>query len=180
MASDPYEPRAALSGELEQLLNDVHWTAKGHFASASILRGTRLALGTVATVAASAAAATIFTNNETVAGVLALVSAAFSGLLTFLKPEELATQHLSAGRRLTALAVEIRQALTLDTPTAQIADLRSQAAQIARSKAEIDASAPHIPNWSIRWAGKRITRGDYTFERPDHQPAAADEGEAAG
>lgn len=171
MSPGPDDPRAAISGELEQLLNDVNWTAKGHFASASILRGTRLALGVVATVAASAAAATIFTNNKAVAGVLALVSAAFSGLLTFLKPEELATQHLSAGRRLTALGVEIRQTLTLDTPAAQITDLRSQVAQFACSKADIDGSAPHIPNLSIRWAGRRIARGDYTFERRDHKPA---------
>ncbi|MGV9211934.1 SLATT domain-containing protein [Micromonospora sp. RB23] len=164
--------RAAIASELEQLLNDVRWTEKGHFASASFLRGIRLTLGVIATGAASVSAATIFTDKQVIAGVFALVSALFSGLLTFLKPEEAASRHLSAGRRLNALVVDIRQALTIDAPGEEIKELRARVAQVARSKAEIDESAPHIPNLSIRWAGRRISRGDFSFERPGHRQSS--------
>ncbi|MEV2240137.1 SLATT domain-containing protein [Micromonospora sp. NPDC049891] len=171
MAAGPHDARAAIVGELEQLLNDVRWTEKGHFASASVLRGLRLTLGVIATAAASVAAATIFTDKPGVAGVFALVSALFSGLLTFLKPEEAASRHLNTGRRLNALVVDIRQTLTIDAPAEEIKELRARVAQVACTKAEIDESAPHIPNLSIRWAGRRITRGDFSFERPGHRQA---------
>jgi len=158
--------KPAVASELQQLQNDVLWTEKGHFASASTLTGMRLVLGILATVGATAAAATVFADAPTIAGVLALVSALFSGLLTFLKPEERASQHLSSARRLNVLGIDIRQTLTLDVPTLEVAKLRSHVSEIARRKAEIDESAPHISNVSIRWAGRQIGRGDYTFDRP--------------
>ena len=54
--------------------------------------------------------------SKVAAGLLALGAAIASGVLTFMKPERTAEQHLAAGRQLAALRVRARQALNLDLP----------------------------------------------------------------
>ena len=146
--------------ELTQLANDVMWTEKGHFASAGALRGTRLTVGILATVAGATAAASIVSDHATLAGVLALIGAMLSGLLTFLRPEESAQQHLNAGRQLGALRVELRQAITLDSKRLSSESMRELIRDLAVKKATADQSAPHVSDFSIWWAGRRIRRGD--------------------
>lgn len=159
--------------ELEQLENDVLWTEKGHFASAGGLRAIRLLIGIGATLASTASAATIVADNDTVAGVLALVGALLAALLTFLKPEELAQQHLVAGRRLGALRVQIRQTTKLDTKTQPSSAIRVAIDELSTKKAQLHDDAPHVTDLSIWWTGKRIAKKAYENERRPFRSATS-------
>ena len=151
-----------MADELRELQNDILWTEKGHFTSASGLRAVRLLMGGVATVASTVAVATIVADHTTVAGVFALIGAVLSGLMTFLKPEEAAQQHLVAGRKLGTLRVEIRQALKLDVGVLTEQELRAKVADLAQRKAAIDEASPHVSDAAIWWVDRRFKRGDYT------------------
>jgi hypothetical protein len=163
---------SAIAAELGQLQNDVLWTEKGHFISAGVLRAMRLILGVLATASSTTAVATIVADHQTVAGIFALAGALLSGLLTFLKPEELAQQHLNAGRKLGALRVDIRQTLRLDAATLQRTELRQATAELAQRKAAIDEVSPHVADASIWWAGRRIERGDYANSAGTSSPTS--------
>ena len=121
VTSDSAAWREAADEELRQLIDDMLHTEKTHLAAAERLQGLHLWLGIAATVMATGAAATIVAAlSEVAAGLLALGAAIVSGVLTFMKPERIAEQHLAAGRQLAALRVQARQVLNLDLPSARI------------------------------------------------------------
>jgi hypothetical protein len=101
--------------------------------------------------------------SKVAAGLLALFAAIASGVLTFMKPERAAEQHLAAGRQLAALRVHARQVLTLDLPGLGADELRETINDIAAKKAAIDDTAPGTQDRDYDVARKKITRG--TFDR---------------
>jgi hypothetical protein len=153
------------ASELRRLHSDVFWTEKGHFTMAGIWRFAHLAIGVIATVgAALASAGTIAELQPVINASAALVAAMAAGLLTFLKPDEVAERHSSAGRRLGELRVELRQTHNLDVPLGATPELRKRIAVFAQRKVEIDDQAPHLANLAVRRVEKRKARGDYGHE----------------
>jgi hypothetical protein len=164
MVTDDGEWRDAAAEELRQLIDDMLHTEKTHMAAAERLQGLHLWLGLAATVLATAAAATIVAAaSKVVAGILALGAAIVSGVLTFMKPERTAEQHLAAGRQLAALRVHARQVLNLDLQQLGTDKLRKAIDEIAAKKAAIDDAAPGTRNRDYHVARGKITRG--TFDR---------------
>lgn len=97
------------------------------------------------------------------AGLLALGAAIVSGVLTFIKPERTAEQHLAAGRQLAVLRVRAREVLGLDLPQLSSGKLRKAIDEIAAKKAAIDAAAPGPRGSGYNAARNKITKG--TFDR---------------
>lgn len=156
--------REAAGEELRQLIDDMLHTEKTHMAAAERFQGLHQWLGIAATVLATGAAATIVAALSKVAsGLLALGAAIVSGVLTFMKPERTAEQHLAAGRQLAALRVHARQVLNLDLPLLAPAELRGAIDDIAAKKASIDDGAPSTRGRDYNVARGKITRG--TFDR---------------
>jgi hypothetical protein len=121
-------------------------------------------LGIAATVLATGAAATIVAAlSKVAAGLLALGAAIVSGVLTFMKPERIAEQHLAVGRQLAALRVRARQVLNLDLPQLGADKLRKAIDDIATKKAAIDDAAPGTRRRDYNAARDKITKG--TFDR---------------
>ncbi len=156
--------REAAGEELRQLIDDMLHTEKTHMAAAERLQGLHQWLGIAATVLATGAAATIVAaSSKVAASLLALGAAIISGVLTFMKPERTAEQHLAAGRQLATLRVHARQVLNLDLPALSSEVLREAINDTATKKAAIDDAAPGTRGRDYTVARNRITKG--TFDR---------------
>ncbi|GIG03286.1 SLATT domain-containing protein [Catellatospora citrea] len=148
--------------EIRQLVDDMLYTEKTHLSAAERLQYVHRALGLSATISASASAATIVGDLVAwVPGTLALIAAISSAVLTFVKPEQLSEQHLSAGRQLNALRVQARQLLSLDLPRLPFKDVRRAIADIATKKATVDTAAPATNGKNFKIASQRIKSGVY-------------------
>ncbi len=71
--------------------------------------------------------------SKVAAGLLAL-GPIVSGVLTFMKPERTAEQHLAAGRQVAALRVYARQVLNLDLPALGSDEFRKAINDIASKR----------------------------------------------
>lgn len=121
-------------------------------------------LGLLATALATLSGATVLSDqSELAAALLALGAALASGVLTFMKPDKAAEQHLSAGRQLGSLRVRARQILNLDTDRLAADELRNDIDSVADEKAKIDAAAPGTEAKDYQVARKKIIAG--TFDR---------------
>jgi hypothetical protein len=165
----PVPFRAQVSAELEAMQEDILWTEKAHFATAALYARLHLWLGSIATVAAAIAAASVIADAvPVVSGSAAVLAAIASAIVTFLKPQDTEQKHLTAGRRLGALRVKVRQALTLDihpTQPDQPDAWRALTSALAEDKAKIDADAPGTSNRAFRTARAKIGAGH--FEHAD-------------
>lgn len=149
--------------ELARLQEDILYTEKAHFAAADRARLAHLSLGIVATVSSAAAAAAIVGDTgPTLPAVLALVGTLASALLTFLKPEQVAQQHLAAGRHLGAIRVQARQVATLDL--GRVDDARPLVRDLAEQKAAVDRAAPGVGNRAFKRGRKKISSGDFDHD----------------
>jgi len=168
----PGQYRARILRELQALEEDLLWTEKAHFATATHYARLHLILGLTATVAATVAAATVVAQTTPIIpGIAALIAALASGLVTFLKPQDTERRHLDAGRRLGALRVRTRQAIALDLDPDHGLALdawRELAASLARDKVAADAENPGTSNRAFAAARRKIDAGNF-----DHTPASA-------
>lgn len=149
--------------EIARLQEDILYTEKAQFAAADRARLAHLSLGIVATVSSAAAAAAIVGDTgPTLPAVLALVGTLASALLTFLKPEQVAQQHLAAGRDLGAIRVQARQVANLDL--GRVDDARPLIRDLAEQKAAVDRAAPGVGNRAFERGRKKISSGDFDHD----------------
>lgn len=164
----PESFREQVAAELRRLEKDILWTEKAHFATATTYARLHLWLGIIATVAAAVAAASVIGEAApAVSGSAAVISAIASAVVAFLKPQDTEQKYLTAGRRLGALRVKVRQALNLDlhpTQPEQPEAWRALARTLAEEKATIDADTPGTSNRAFRGARKKIEAGDFDHE----------------
>jgi hypothetical protein len=159
---DPW--REAVREELKQLIDDLLHTEKTHMAAAERLGKVHRRVGLTATALATAGAATVLAEKSSLAaGLLALGAALASGVLTFMKPDKAAEQHLGAGRQLGSLRIRARHALNLDVDRLTEQEIREVLRALSDEKAAIDASAPGTEAKDYAVARQRIVAG--TFDR---------------
>lgn len=142
--------------EIARLEEDIVYTEKAHFWASERLQHSHYWLGGTAAVSSAGSVATILADQPLAAGSLGLVAAVSSGVLTLVKPEERASQHLQSGRALNALRVRLRQARTIGNPDAQTV------ADFSDGKAMIDGSAPGLTKRAFNGARVKIENGDFT------------------
>lgn len=157
--------RKTVKRELEDLIEDMLYTEKSHFAHAQNYAGVNLGLGLTSTVAATVAAATVVADRApTITAVAALIAAITSGLLTFLTPRDVEQRHLDAARRLNALRVKAREVIRLDL-SGVIAHkpqaLRDLVCEIATEKAKVDREAPATSDRAFKRARSKIQAGHF-------------------
>ena len=157
--------RDQVAGEFRAMQIDLLWTEKAHFATAAIYARLHQSLGILTTVSAAVAAATVVADTAPiVSGSAAVVATITSAVVTFLKAQDTQQKHLTAGRRLGALRVRIRQAHALElhpTLPERPDAWRALASDFAEQKAEIDADAPGTSNWAFRAARRKIEAGHF-------------------
>ena len=154
--------------ELSRIEEDILYTEKAHFAASDAFGRIHLWLGLAATGASAVGATTIVGDAPDLhSGVLALVAAKAAAVLTFMKPEERARQHLQVGRSLASLRVQIRQTKAIDLAAAEppATDWRGFVAGLSAEKAEIVEVAPAVSNRVLARTRRRIECGDFIHDR---------------
>lgn len=151
----------SLTEEVQQLADEVLYTEKTHLAAAERKSRVHLVLGLLASVASAAAAASILVDVKPVTGSLALIAAVASGIVTFMKSDSTASQHLAAGRQLAGLRVKLRHLLKLDIGRLPDDEVRANIEQLATSKGDIDLSSPPTVRRDYDLASERIKSGIY-------------------
>lgn len=166
--SDMPDYRQGVVDELRRLEEDMLYTEKAHFAAGEELSRAHLVLGILATLAAAASVATIVGEaSAVISGGLALIASLASAVLTFVKPEEKAAQHLSAARLLGDIRVRARQHRELDLHSESgVArdEWRTYAQQISAAKAEVDQSAPSVSDRRFAKGRKKIQSGEFIHD----------------
>lgn len=157
--------------ELRKLFIDIEYTEKAHFAAAEHLRALHYVLGAIAAVTSAAASAAIVKSSENVGAVLALISALAAALLTFVKPQSLAEQHVACGRELGDLKRRVDQCRALDgNPESgrTDAELRANVADFTAEKHAMHQGAPTTGPIAFRRAQQKIDAGhfDHGVTRP--------------
>lgn len=152
--------------ELAQLSDEVLYTEKTHLAAAERLGRVHTTLGVGAAVAAAGAAATLVADwSSLAAGALAVIASVLSALLTFLKPDRAAEQHLAAGRQLAQVRVALRQVTGLDLGRLDEASLRAEISRLSDIKATIDDGAPATRQRDYGRASRKIKSGVFDRDR---------------
>jgi hypothetical protein len=156
--------------ELRKLYVDTAYTEKCHFAAAEHLRALHYVLGGIAAVASAAAsAAFVKSSNQTTAAVLALISTLAATLLTFVKPQGLAEQHVACARELGDLKRRVGQCRTLDGDPASghsDAELRTNVADFTAEKHAMHQGAPTTGPVAFWRAQRKMNAGHFDHGEP--------------
>jgi len=152
--------KAKIIEEAKHIENDAHYSAKGHFEVADYWTHYHLYLGIpAATLSAIAGAAALaqFDNHSIIAGVLAIIVAALTGVTTFLNPNEKASAHQNVGNKYNALRNKARAFYNLDTLMEESEQkLVEQLKALARQRDELNEGSLPISDRAYKKARKFI------------------------
>lgn len=158
------ENRAAILAEARKLGVDVLYSEKGHFAAATAWRTRNYWLGVPAALIGAAAGATILASAPpALSGVLALVGAAITALMTFLNPSERAAQHHRAGVSYGQLRRLIRQFAQIDVGTMLPDQARKRLTELTDEVGAAQREALPIPSRAYAKAYKSIQEGSADY-----------------
>jgi hypothetical protein len=155
-----------LISEARRLHEDLLWSEKAFFQTATLWRTAHWLLGVPGVIAATTAGlAAVKATNPGLTAVAAVVSAILSALLTFLNPHKSAREFHSAGVRASSLRARIRRYFEIDLSGSDPPeDARQRLERLAELKAHLMETTPHIggvPYWLAR---RSIERDQHTHE----------------
>jgi len=157
--------REAMLGEARKLAVDVLYSEKGHFTAARSWRAWNYRLGVPAALIGAAAGAAILGDAPAlIPGLLALLAAALTALITFLNPSERAAQHHRAGVDYARLRRQIRQFVQIDFSTMNDGAFRDRLDDLTARVGTVQGDALPIPAGAHKGAYASIANGsaDYT------------------
>ena len=171
----PHTAETAVSKTKEEIVKEAKrveqsalYTSKGHFAAAHFWSNFHLWLGIPMVLFASiagAAALSQFDEKNVAAGVLALLVAAFSGVMTFLNPNEKASIHLTSGNHYDALQNRVRMFWTIDCWREESEHVLTEKLKgFAEQKEKLNQGCPQVPRWAYKTAKKGIGKGEADYD----------------
>lgn len=166
-SSDPDAPRrVALEAELRRLEESAMFSSQGQFEQAKQWRAVNLTLGVPASMLAAVSGATALaaTTGRVVAGVLALVSAAFGAVLTTVNASHRMNQAASAANAYLEIQTAARQAREVDLPYLTVDEARTVLAELTARRDEQNKTAEIVNRRSYRRAASNIRGGGQTYK----------------
>jgi len=152
--------KAKMQEEAQNIENDVHYSAKGHYQEARYWSRLYLLLGiptAITSAIAGVSALAQFDNHAILAGSLALIVAALSGITTFLHPDGKATAHQTAGSKYSTLRNKVRAFRNLDLYVGESEqELLEQLKSLAAQRDELNEASLPISNEAYKSARKTI------------------------
>lgn len=151
--------------ESQRIEESALYSAKGHFAAAHAWANFHLMIGIPIVILAAVAGCTFINNNSLIAGILSLIVAVLSAVMTFLNPNERSSSHLNAGNSYDALQNETRIFRTIDCwreDSEQI--LTERLKNFSNQKGKLNQGSPQIPWWAYQIAKRGIAAGEGNFE----------------
>lgn len=152
--------KARIQEEAERIENDVHYSSKGHYEEANYWSRLHLLLGiptAIISAIAGVSALAQFDNHAVLAGVLAIIVAALSGITTFLHPDGKATTHQSSGSKYSTLRNKVRAFYNLDIYVGESEqELLDQLKSLATQRDELNEASLPIGDRAYKSARKKI------------------------
>lgn len=152
--------KARMQEEAMRIENDVHYSAKGHYEEANYWSRLHLLLGiptAIISAIAGVSALAQFDNHAILAGFLAIIVAALSGITTFLHPDGKAAAHQSTGSKYTTLRNRVRTFSHLDIYTGESEqELLEQLKSLAVQRDELNEASLSISDRAYKSARKKI------------------------
>ena len=157
------ESRQRLRDAAQDALGWAPVTALAHRAAADYWTRIHYALGLPAVVLSAVAGTSAlaeFDGSNVIAGALALIVAALTGLSTFLNPQKNAQDHQRAARRYDALDTRARRFIFSDLVDRSKSDaaLQKQFRELDESKLAADEESPHVSRRRLEWARHELGR----------------------
>jgi hypothetical protein len=144
---------AALENEAKRIEEDATYTGKSHLNAAAIWNHRHYWLGIPATLAGALAGAAIVKDAQIMAGILSLIATILTGLVTFLKPYEHASQHKTIGDQFLALRNDTRVFREIDIPQTQDVTLLTEALKsFSARRNDLMQSSPDVPRKAFEQA----------------------------
>ena len=154
--------------EAQRIEESVLYSAKGHFVAANFWTNFHLKIGIPMVLLAAIAGASIlyqFDPKHIIAGIISVIVAALSGVMTFLNPHEKASNHLNAGNNYDSLQNKVRMFWSIDCwrdESEQV--LTERLKYFSEQKDRLNQSSSQIPGWAYKLAKKGILDGEAIYE----------------
>ncbi|MGD2066555.1 MAG: SLATT domain-containing protein [Candidatus Bathyarchaeota archaeon] len=160
--------REIIEKEARRIAEDSLYSAKGQFEAASTWGKYHLMLGIPTTVLAGIAGASAlaqFDNHNIIAGILAIIVAALTALVTFLNPNEKANSHLNAGNSFLTLRNSARMFYEIGiSQESSDEKLIEQLKTLANRRVELNQSSPQVSRGAFERARRGIEEGEAKYE----------------
>jgi len=160
--------REEIIKEAKRIEESTLFSSKGHFAVAAIWNQLHLWLG-IPTVILSGVSSTIAfskdSNHSIVAiGMISIIIAALSSLMTFLNPNEKSLSRLRCGNCYDSLQNKVRIFWTIDCKQ-EISEqvLYEKLKYFSEQKDRLNQDSPQIPQWAYKKAKKGIESGETIY-----------------
>jgi hypothetical protein len=157
--------RAAIDEELRRLEESAMYSAQIQFEQAKRWRGVNLSLGIPASALAAVSGATALasTTGRVAAGIIALIAAGLSGILTTVNAAHRTTQASAAANAYLEIQTAARQARLVDLPDLTIEEARAVLAELTSRRDEQNKTAEPPSRRSYRRGSKNIERGEQSY-----------------
>lgn len=172
----PTRSKQEVIKEAQRIEEAALYSSKGHFAAAQFWRRLHFWTGvpiSITSAIAGASALSDFDASGLVAGVLAIIVAVLTGIVTFLNPNDRAAAHFTSANKYDALVNRVRIFWSIECwndVTDQI--LTSQLLDYSAQKDALNQSCTQIPDGAYRIAKKGIADGEgsYAVDKPATAP----------
>lgn len=154
--------------ESKRIEETLLYSSKGHLTAARVWTNFHVWIGIPIVVFAALAgvsALSKFDTNNIVAGLMALLVATLSSVMTFLNPNEKASTHLNAGNNYDALMNKIRMFWSIDCWRDESEQVLTERLKFfSEQKDRLNQSSPQIPRWAYLKAKKGIQSGEADYK----------------
>ncbi len=156
----------ALEREACRIEEDCIYSGKSHYNAASDWNHVHQWLGIIATVLAALAGAAILKDFFPIeAGIISVFVALLTALMTFLKPNEKANSHKSAGDQYNSLKNQLRMYREIDLLHFRDSHaLRDKLKDLSDRRDKLNQTSPQTPRKAFEQARDGIEAGESTYE----------------
>jgi hypothetical protein len=162
------EMKQKIYKEAKRIEEDCLFSAKGHFCAAQRWASIHLWLGIPAAILAAVAGVSFlsrFNDHNVIAGILAIAVSALTAVLTFVNPNERATNHRYAGDQYNNLRNKVRLLAEVELDLAiEEKEVIKELKDISEERTAFSQKLPLIPWWAYRKAKKGIKKGEAKYE----------------
>ncbi len=150
--------------EAQRIEESAMYSSKGHFAASYLWSKFHLGIGLPMVIISVIAGASLLEAHKTIAGILSIIVAVLSGMMTFLNPNERSSKHFSAGNHYDSLQTKTRIFRTIDCPRENSDQVLTEKLSVFTDQREkLKQSSPQIPYWAYKIAKRGIEAGEAEY-----------------
>ena len=163
--------KAEIIKEAKRMEEGLLYSSKGHFAASHYWGNFHLWIGVpivVLSAIAGASALSKFECSAIGAGILSILVAALSSVMTFLNPNEKASAYLTAGNNYDSLMNKTRIFWSIDCWREESDQVLTEKVRyLSEQKDRLNQGSPQIPRWAYKLAKNDIEAGggDYKVDK---------------